>query len=815
MESALTETDFLSAIKNLKNGKSPGPDGFSSRFYKTFTHQLAPLLAKAFNAIDGNLTPSSTLLQAQIVVIPKPGKDPSLCPNYRPISLLNIDLKLYAKILANRLSPLLPNTIHKDQVGFVPGREARDNTTKTIHLMTYIQRNHIPTCLLSCDAEKAFDRVSWPFLSATLSQLGLGPKMLARIMFLYSKPSATVLVNGTQSENFTITNGTRQGCPLSPLLFALVIEHLAQAIRANPNIHGVETPSSHCKLSLYADDLLLYVTQPHITIPSILAEIERFGSFSNYKLNITKTEALNLSLSQSILASLKTNFSFQWQTSSISYLGTAIPKRPSEIYALNFSPLLTKLRRLTDTRMDLPLSWFGRMNVLKMDILPKLLYLYQALPIVLPAAFFCTLRSMAIKFVWRGSHPRLKHKLLCSPSAKGGTDLPDFELYHTSTVISRILEWFPRPMVKASTLVEQDLSTIDLRALLWGYGQTHKNLTELSPLTRDALIIWYRKREIYSLTSEPSPLTPLFDNPAFPEGNSVLNIDDYDRTSWPTARQFVHNTLGTYATDRVILSPKISWLTRLHLDTFCKQLHNSKQIHRPLTGFEQLCTLPETPRHTLSLIYQLVLGNIYTSLPKYTKIWSGELGREMTEAEWEKAFLFTNKSSISSYTREKNYKLMSRWYRVPTSLKVMYPLASDICWRCNSAKGTYIHIWWECDVLFPFWTHIFQIYTEIYDKPLTPSPAIALLSILPGTIKSQKHNLLKFFLSVGRQLIPRHWKTTTPPSLMEWVNEMNNAMHMEKMHAEVLDTQSKFSFIWRHYSASDKLKHRLSAANGT
>lgn len=323
LESALSDTDFIQAIKNLKSGKSPGPDGFSPRFYKTFPLLLSPLLAKVFS---GTITPSATLPQAQIVVILKPGKDPASCPNYRPISLLNIDLKLFAKILANRISPFLPNIIHRDQVGFVPGREAGDNTTKTIHLIAYAQRTHTPTCLLSCDAEKASDRVSWSFLQSTLSQIGLGPRMLARIISLYSKLTATILTHGTQSDKFSIANSTRQGCPLSPLLFALVIEHLAQAIRMNPNIHGIQTPSSQCKLSLYADDLLLYVTQPHISIPSILAEINRFGHFSNYKLNVSKTEALNLSLTQNTLTTLKANFPFQWQTRSISYLGTAIPR---------------------------------------------------------------------------------------------------------------------------------------------------------------------------------------------------------------------------------------------------------------------------------------------------------------------------------------------------------------------------------------------------------------------------------------------------------------------------------------------------------
>lgn len=164
-------------------------------------------------------------------MIPKPGKDPNQCGNYRPISLINIDLKLYAKMIANRLRPLLPNIIHLDQVGFIPGREARDNTIRTISLISRARTSDIPMCLLSVDAEKAFDRVDWDFLRATLQHIGLGSVLMARIMALYSSPSARIKLNGQLSHTLPIYNGTRQGCPLSPLLYVLSMEPLAVALR--------------------------------------------------------------------------------------------------------------------------------------------------------------------------------------------------------------------------------------------------------------------------------------------------------------------------------------------------------------------------------------------------------------------------------------------------------------------------------------------------------------------------------------------------------------------------------------------------------
>lgn len=169
-------------------------------------------------------------MEAHIALIPKPENEDVLCGNYRPISLTNIDLRLYSKIIANSLTPILPAYINLDQTGFATGREARDDIIKTCTLVEYAQRSAIPSCLLSVIAEKAFDRVGWRFLREALIQLGTGPKMLQRIMVLDSNPRAKIQTNGILSDYVNISNGTRQGCPLSPLLYVIVMEHLTTAI---------------------------------------------------------------------------------------------------------------------------------------------------------------------------------------------------------------------------------------------------------------------------------------------------------------------------------------------------------------------------------------------------------------------------------------------------------------------------------------------------------------------------------------------------------------------------------------------------------
>lgn len=114
--------------------------------------------------------------------------------------------------------------------------------------------------ILSIDLHKAFDSIDWAYLSDTLRRWGFGPYFLNLIQSLYSNPSAQVRLMVRYSASFPIGRGTRQGCPLSPLLFAMAIETLAVALRTNPDLKGVACGDQKHKYALYADDLLLYIT---------------------------------------------------------------------------------------------------------------------------------------------------------------------------------------------------------------------------------------------------------------------------------------------------------------------------------------------------------------------------------------------------------------------------------------------------------------------------------------------------------------------------------------------------------------------------
>lgn len=158
-----------------------------------------------------------------------------------------------------RLSQVVSKLIRPDQSGFMPNRSMANNLHRLYLNLQIPTDNQGQRAILSLDAAKAFDRVEWDYLWKTLEKFNLGETIISWIKLLYKAPKACIRINNTLSISFDLCSGTRQGCPLSPLLFALAIEPLAAAIRANTKIVGFRRSTGEDKLALYADDALLFL----------------------------------------------------------------------------------------------------------------------------------------------------------------------------------------------------------------------------------------------------------------------------------------------------------------------------------------------------------------------------------------------------------------------------------------------------------------------------------------------------------------------------------------------------------------------------
>ena len=163
------------------------------------------------------------------------------------------------------------------------------NIRKSINVILHINRtkdkHHM---IISIDAEKAFDNIELPFLLKILNKLGIQRTYLIIIKAIYNKPTANIVLNGKKLETFPLKSGTRQGCPLSPPLFNIVLEVLSRAIRQEKEIKGTQLGKEEVKWSPFADSMIVYLKDPIVSAQTPLKLISNFSKVSGYKINVKK-----------------------------------------------------------------------------------------------------------------------------------------------------------------------------------------------------------------------------------------------------------------------------------------------------------------------------------------------------------------------------------------------------------------------------------------------------------------------------------------------------------------------------------------------
>ncbi|KAJ6856768.1 hypothetical protein NC651_038440 [Populus alba x Populus x berolinensis] len=363
----VTDLEIKNALFAIDDDKAPGPDGFSSCFFK-----------KAWNVIGGDFCAavrdffvSGALLKqinhSIITLIPK-SANTTLASDFRSISCCNVIYKVIAKILAMRLSHALVPIISPLQNAFLGGRLMADN----IHLVQELLRNYerkraSPRCLMKIDFRKAFDSVQWPFLRQLLLLLGFPNRFVHLVMQCVETVSYSVSVNGNIYGFFPGMNGIRQGDPLSPYLFIVCMEYLSRMLQIATLSPSFRFHPKCDTLGIYhlafADDVILLSRGDRHSVSTLFQQLHTFGRTSGLEINASKSSIFFGGVSDSIRQLILSDTGFAEGSFPFRYLG--VPLSPHRLLASQYSPLIHTLDFAIQSWMGKHLSYAGRLELLK------------------------------------------------------------------------------------------------------------------------------------------------------------------------------------------------------------------------------------------------------------------------------------------------------------------------------------------------------------------------------------------------------------------------------------------------------------------
>ena len=492
---------------------------------------------------------------------------------------------------------------------------------------------------------------------------------------------------------------------------------------------------------------------------------------------------------------LKKEFQFNWRKNEIKYLGIKLTPTPEKLYKTNFLELLNEVRSELNRLSPRIFSWIGRINTIKMIILPKIIYKFQMIPISLPQVFFKTLKRLISRFIWKYKKPRVKYTTLCKGKGQGGLALPDFKNYYFAAILTRVIEWTKKNNDRNWVVIESTMSGTHLAKVIW-IPERFRNLdTNTHIITRHAIKVWdnIHKKENWK---HNSPLIPLQGTKFFAPGEEK-ELGKWIEEGEAQLGDIVEK--GKIITLAELKQRKENWKINewryIQLKHFTLSLPQPLRDINDLRPLEQLC-LKDKIINNISNVYKILLTITKERGITLKEKWERDLGPCSNNKQWDKSLQLVHKSAIDTNTEEMNYKLITRWYNTPDKMGRIQVESSRLCWRGCQMVGTIAHIWWECPKIKVFWSEVIELISKITKIDIPLDPWKCMFHGTHMSVKQYKKTLLPHLLNSAKSLIPFNWQKEEAPSRKDWLLKVEKIRKLEQLRTWEEEEQGNEEEIW-------------------
>ncbi|XP_062104365.1 uncharacterized protein LOC133815556 [Humulus lupulus] len=447
------------AMFSIHSLKSPGSDGFGAGFFKALWKDIGKDISWAvmdfFESARIPLSLNSTLL----TLIPKVDH-PTNASEFRPIACFNTLYKCISKMLCNRLNLVLPALISQNQGAFIKNRFLAHNILILQDLLKgYNRRTVSPCCIMKIDISKAYDSIDWNFLENLLNALCFPKRFIKWIMVCLRGSSYALVLNGSIQGRFQGARGLKQGDPISPLLFVIVMDYLTRLLLKTSREKEFKFHPLCKSLNLvslcFADDLLLFCKANQSSVRLIQQAFSVFTNTSGLSINDSKSRIYIGGLDAGEKDSLLQDCCLQEGQFPLRYLG--IPLRPTKWRACDYVILIDKMRARLKGWSSRHLSYAGRVQLINSVLLGIRSYWMNIF--ILPQKVVKAIDSLCLRFLWgekdnRSKMHRISWEHVCRPKCYGGLGFKDSALWN-KVMMAKLMQdtsWYWRRIIKLSNI---------------------------------------------------------------------------------------------------------------------------------------------------------------------------------------------------------------------------------------------------------------------------------------------------------------------------------------------------------------------------